>query len=145
MRIDVRNARGVTMLALALSLAACGGKGGGPTAVKGVTGNTGGTGGTPSTSSSIAIGSALSFTPSATTVPNGTTVTWNWDSCTGDGYGGQTCVEHNVTWDDGSAPPSPSQSAGTYTRAFAAPGTYSYHCSIHGTASSGMRGTITVQ
>ena len=140
---------GVAALALALSLAACGGggKGGNPTGPYGNNnGNTGGSnGGTGASVNEVSIGGALAFTPSATTVAKGSTVTWTFNSCAGDGYGGQTCVDHNVTWDDGTTPPSATQSSGSYVRTFANAGTYSYHCSIHGTATSGMRGSVTVQ
>jgi plastocyanin len=66
-------------------------------------------------------------------------VTWTWNTCTGDGYGGQTCVSHSVTFDDGVT--SPTQDTGTYNRTFTAKGTYTYHCLVHGAA---MTGTITV-
>lgn len=78
------------------------------------------------------------FTPTDLTVAVGATVTWTWDSCSGgDGYGnGQTCVSHNVTFDQGSAN-SATQSGGSFGRTFSAAGTYAYHCTIHGTAMSG--------
>jgi plastocyanin len=75
-----------------------------------------------------------------------TDVRWAWNSCTtsgGDPYGGggsETCVAHGVNFDDGIS--SPTQDQGTYTRTFTAPGTYNYHCAVHGAA---MAGTITVQ
>lgn len=150
----VRGRRALAALGLALAAVACGGGGGGPAGNKyGGTGGTGGGagggggggGGAGSTSASIAIGTGQVFDPSATTVPVGTAVTWTWNSCSNDPYYGETCVKHNVTWDDGSAPASPSQSSGTYSRTFATAGTYAYHCTIHGTTSSGMRGTVTVQ
>src|SRR5690242_1338484 len=84
----------------ALALAACSGSsgyGGGPTGTTGGNNNSGG-----STSNAIAVADN-SFTPNATTVPRGTTVTWTW--------GGR--VQHNVTFDDG--PASATQSSGTYT------------------------------
>jgi plastocyanin len=109
-----------------LTLAACGGSDG---YGDGPTGSSGNPSGGGSTSSSIAVADN-SFTPSATTVARGTTVTWTW--------GGR--VQHNVTFDDG--PASATQTAGTYTRTFAAAGTFPYHCTIHGTA---MAGTVTVQ
>ena len=82
------------------------------------------------------------FTPSGTTVAAGTTVTWTWNSCTGDGYGGQLCTDHSVVFDDGLRAGSGVQSTGTFASQFTAAGTYTYHCSIHGSA---MHGSITVQ
>jgi plastocyanin len=84
-----------------------------------------------------------SFTPAASTVPVGSTVTWTWDSCSGgDPYGyGQTCVSHSVVWDDDGSS-SGLKSEGSYQKAFPAAGRYSYHCSIHGAA---MTGAVTVQ
>lgn len=144
MRRIVGRHGGLAALAIALSLTACGGGGGGsPTAPPGGGGGGGGTGG--STSPNITIGTGTSYSPSATTVAPGTTVTWTWNSCGSDGYGGQICVDHNVTWDDGTAPASATQSSGSYTRSFATAGTYAYHCTIHGSAGAGMHGTITVQ
>lgn len=78
------------------------------------------------------------FSPGDLTVSAGTTVTWNWDSCTGGGpYGdGQTCVSHSVVLDDGSASSS-TQSTGSYSHQFTTAGTYPYHCAVHGAAMSG--------
>lgn len=74
------------------------------------------------------------FTPAAKTVPTGTTVTWAWNSCTS-GYSGQTCVSHDIVFDDGVS--SGLQDQGTYSRKFTVAGTYPYHCSVHGPAMSG--------
>lgn len=84
-----------------------------------------------------------SFGPASLTIAPGASVTWAWNSCSGgDYYGnGGTCVDHSVVWDDGAAS-SPLQSTGTYSRTFAAAGTYPYHCAVHGAA---MSGTIVVQ
>jgi plastocyanin len=115
-----------------LFLAACGGGGDDdPAAPPGSTGgNTGGNmGGGGSTSSSVNVADN-SFTPAATTVARGTTVTWTWTGRN----------PHDVTFDDG--PASATQAAGSYTRNFAAAGTFRYHCTVHGTA---MAGAITVQ
>jgi plastocyanin len=79
------------------------------------------------------------YTPASKTVAVGTQVSWNWNTCTGDVYSGQTCVAHSVTFDDGVT--SATQDKGTFVRTFAAPGTYNYHCAIHGAA---MTGSITV-
>lgn len=76
-----------------------------------------------------------SFSPSTQTAAVGETVTWTW---TGNN-------QHNVTWDTGSPTASVTQASGTYQRTFAQAGTYAYHCTIHGSAGSGMHGTIAVQ
>lgn len=86
------------------------------------------------------------FSPASLTVSAGTTVTWNWDTCSSskDPYGGTstTCVNHSVTWDTPGGTASPTQSEGSYTRTFATAGTYDYHCAVHGTA---MAGKVVVQ
>lgn len=74
------------------------------------------------------------FNPSEARVGVGETVTWRW-------VGNNS---HNVTF-VGNATPSPTQSSGTYQRSFPEPGPYQYYCSIHGTASSGMRGVLVVE
>ena len=79
------------------------------------------------------------FTPASKTVPVGTAVNWAWNSCTGDVYSGQTCVSHNIVFDDGTT--SGLQDHGSYSRTFSVAGTYPYHCSVHGPA---MSGSITV-
>jgi plastocyanin len=73
------------------------------------------------------------FDPSSLEVAQGASVVWAWSS------GG---VTHNVTFDDGEQ--SGNRASGTYTRTFAAAGTFPYHCTIHGSATSGMRGSVTV-
>ena len=97
-------------------------------------GNTGG-----SSSNTVTVSNNF-FDPSSTNVAVGTKVTWTWNSCSGDGYGGQTCVQHGLLFDDGTA--SGAQSDGTWSRTFTTAGTYKYHCTVHGTA---MSGTIVVQ
>lgn len=109
---------------VALTMTACGsdGYGSGPDT------NTGGN--TGSTSSNITV-SNNKFDPSATTVVAGTTVTWTW---------AQGAVSHNVTFDDGQK--SETKTTGTFTRTFAAAGTYAYHCTIH---PGSMTGSVTVK
>lgn len=83
------------------------------------------------------------FSPVTKTVAPGATVEWGWNTCTGEGGygGGETCVGHNVTFDDG--PASPTQQTGNYTRTFGAvAATYNYHCTVHPTF---MTGTVIVQ
>ena len=143
-----RSAAGAATAAAVLVFFAlgCGGGGGGgpasPTTGTGATGGTGGTGG--STSPDITVQNNA-FTPTSTTIARGTAVTWTWNSCTGDGYGGQLCTDHSVVFDDGARPGSGLMSAGSFAQTFTAAGMYTYHCSVHGTATSGMRGTIVVQ
>ena len=98
----------------------------------GTSGGGGGGGGGGSTSNAVNVGNNF-YSPSATTVPVGTTVAWTWNA--GD-------VVHTVTFDADTTIMSPFQSSGTYSRRFTAAGTYTYHCSIHGRA---MTGSVTVQ
>jgi len=131
-----------TSVALVMCVLGCGGGGGGSPTSPPPSGGTGGTGG--STSADITVQNN-SFSPSSTTVPVGTTVTWTWNACTGDGYGGQMCTDHSIVFDDGGRTNAPLQSEGTFSSKFSTAGTYTYHCSVHGTTTSGMRGTIIVQ
>jgi plastocyanin len=119
-----------------LSLAACGG--GGPTSYSGQ--NPPPTGQQPpaSTSSTITVENTR-FDPSSTTVDIGATVTWTWDSCDDDGYGGRTCIEHSVTFDNG--PSSGPRSTGSFTRQFNAAGTFNYRCTNH----ASMTGQVVVR
>jgi plastocyanin len=77
------------------------------------------------------------FQPANVTIPVGTTVTWNWVN----GF-------HNVTptgnpsFTGSGNPVGPPE---TFSQTFTTPGTYLYFCIVHGTPSSGMRGTIVVQ
>jgi plastocyanin len=68
-------------------------------------------------------------------VAAGGTVTWTWAGSN----------QHNVTWVSGGLPDSPTQVAGTHSVTFNTPGTYVYYCSIHGSSTSGMRGTVVVK
>ena len=92
---------------------------------------TGGSAGSPGPDT-VNVGNNF-YSPSALTVPTGTTVTWVWEP--GD-------VTHTVTFDADTTIMSRFQSSGTYQRTFTTAGTYSYHCSIHGFA---MTGVITAQ
>jgi plastocyanin len=127
------------LVALAVvSLAACGGGGGGggsQVTSPPPTGNTP----PPPPSNSITV-SNNNYSPANKSIAVGATVNWAWNTCTGDVYSGTTCTSHSVTFDDGST--SPTQDQGTYSRTFTAPGTYNYHCAIHGAA---MSGSVTVQ
>ena len=83
------------------------------------------------------------FTPSTMNVSAGATVTWTWDTCSDPGYGGNTCVAHDVVFDDGSNATSGTLDHGSWSRTFATAGTFNYHCSIHGAAV--MSGTVVVK
>ena len=75
--------------------------------------------------------------PAVDTVAAGTTVTWTWT-----GTGG---TSHSVLSAGSPSFTSSSTLTGsgmTYAFTFTAPGTYQYHCAVHGTA---MSGTIVVQ
>ena len=77
------------------------------------------------------------FEPANTTIPLGTTVTWNWVG----GFHDVTPNGNPVFTGSGAAVSPPH----TYSHTFDSPGTYLYFCSVHGTASTGMRGTIEVR
>jgi plastocyanin len=70
------------------------------------------------------------FAPSVMTVPPGSTVTWTWSAI----------HTHDVTFDDGATSGLLTNAA--YQRTFTVPGTYRYHCTLHGSA---MSGTVVVQ
>lgn len=122
-------------IALMAALAGCGGASGG-TSPKTNNNPTGGNPGPVASGNTVSLLDNNSFSPSTLTVTAGATVTWNWPQCTGDGY--STCASHNVTFDDGSNVASSTQSQGDFTHTFASPGTYKYHCTIHGTSMSGQ-------
>ncbi len=128
--------KGVFVMLAAASLYGCGGGGGGTT-----TSPTNNGVNTPPPAGGISVTNNM-FSPGTKTVAVGASVQWAWSTCTGDAYSGQTCVQHSVTFDDGSAS-SALQDQGTFTRTFSTAGTYMYHCSVHGT--QGMTGTIMVQ
>jgi plastocyanin len=77
------------------------------------------------------------FEPANITIPVGTTVTWSWVG----GFHDVTPTGSPVFTASGAPVPSPN----AYSHTFSVPGTYLYFCSVHGSASSGMRGTIVVQ
>jgi plastocyanin len=117
-----------------ISAAACGGgSASGPPAQQ--------SGNTPPPSGAISVMNN-EFNPPAKSVSAGSTVQWAWNSCSGgDIYGtGETCVAHDVVFDDGAT--SGQKSRGTYSRTFATAGTYPYHCAVHGAAV--MAGSISV-
>jgi len=77
---------------------------------------------------------AMAFSPSTVTIDAGQPVCWTWS---------QTSDQHNVSSDDGSFTSGPPGYSGTFQRTFTTPGTYTYHCQVHG--ASGMVGTVVVR
>jgi plastocyanin len=92
-----------------------------------------GGGGGNSTLSPVMQGTA--FSPALDSVAAGSTVTWT----NHDGFA------HTVTYASGPDSTYDSGdigSSGTFRHVFKTAGTYVYYCKIHGTPTSGMRGTI---
>ena len=115
-------------LALPLALlAACGGAG----SDAGVTppGGLPGTTGAPAPANAVVVRDNV-YSPAVTTVLPGATVTWTWSAAN----------THDVTFDDGVT--SGLLTHASFQRTFTTPGTYSYHCTLHGSA---MSGTVVVQ
>ena len=79
------------------------------------------------------------FDPASITITVGDTVNWFWP---------EGSLGHNVVPDDGSAPATSGAPAGHpkyLSFRFVIPGTYHYHCAIHGGAGGvGMSGTVSV-
>lgn len=81
-------------------------------------------------------GNSSSFSPATITINPGEAVCWTWSG---------TAVQHNVRADDGSYTSGPPEDRGTFKRTFNEPGTYGYHCQVHGNPTAGMRGTVVVR
>jgi len=85
----------------------------------------------------------LSFTPTSRVVGVNAAAIWINESG----------VTHDIVFDTPDAALAVSVFAGNFQaahqtshhRKFAAAGSYAFHCTIHGTATSGMRGTVVVQ
>ncbi len=77
------------------------------------------------------------FEPANLTIPAGTKVTWTWVG----GFHDVTATGDPVFPSSG-APTSPPNS---FSHTFNSAGTYLYFCSVHGSPTDGMRGTIVVQ
>ena len=85
----------------------------------------------------VGVGNAQTFTPGTDTVTVNHYATWVWDAT--------NSAPHQIHWDSGpgSLPgDSPQQASGSYQVYFTSPGTYTYHCLVHGVT---MAGTIVVQ
>lgn len=128
--------RAFTVVLASAVLTSCGSSGGtDPAPVAGGGGGGGGTG------VSVTVGNN-EYSPSQVSVARGTTVTWRWNSCTGDGYGGQVCTSHSVTFDDG-GPSAAARSEGSFSRTFTTAGSFTYYCTSHG--QTAMSGSVAVQ
>ena len=70
------------------------------------------------------------------TIPAGTTVTWTHNGS----------LPHTVTADDGAFDSGTLQTGDTFQHTFNEPGSYPYHCELHGAAGgTGMAGVIVVE
>jgi plastocyanin len=80
----------------------------------------------------VSLTTSRTFAPAAVTVAPGDSVTWTWSESR----------SHNVTSVSAGAETisSGTKSSGTYVKTFTTPGTYAYHCTLHG----GMNGSVTV-
>lgn len=126
-------------LSAGLLLAGCGGGGpsdpGGNGGGGGGAGGGGGGGGNPVPTTSVTVQDNV-FSPAAISVARGASVTFTWN-------GSQL---HNVTWVSGGLANSPTQTSGTHQVTMpSTTGELVYFCTIHGSASGGMRGTVQVQ
>jgi FtsP/CotA-like multicopper oxidase with cupredoxin domain/plastocyanin len=89
---------------------------------------------TPTTPNVVHLTAAAKFSPSNLMINAGDTVKWVWDN--GDFH---TVTSDTAVWDSGvksGGPPFPE-----FSRTFPTPGTFPYHCVVHGPT---MSGTITV-
>ena len=75
------------------------------------------------------------FAPMEADVDVGGRAEWTWMGSN----------QHNVTWVSASFTDSPTQTSGTHLVQFPAMGDFDYYCTVHGTPTSGMRGTIRVR
>jgi plastocyanin len=77
----------------------------------------------------------MTFTPSSVTITAGQPVCWTW---TGAPY------QHNVKADDDSFTSGAPSNNGNFQHTFATPGTFGFHCQVHGSVGGGMSGTVVV-
>jgi plastocyanin len=86
---------------------------------------------------SVSLAGGGQFAPTTVVIAAGTTVRWTWvdDVHTVTSTGTPAFPGHPAN----ASPPT------VYEFTFAAPGTYRYYCTVHGTPTTGMRGTVVVQ
>ena len=75
------------------------------------------------------------FVPDEVFLGTGGTATWTWGGV----------ATHNVTWVSGGLTNSPTQAGGSHQVTFPSAGTFDYYCTIHGSPTSGMRGSVEVR
>ena len=80
-------------------------------------------------------GAATTFSPSTITIDPGQAVCWTWSAS----------MSHNVVANDGSFSSGQPTGEGSFQKTFTEPGTYGYHCQVHGSPAAGMRGTVVVR
>lgn len=76
------------------------------------------------------------FEPATITVDKGQPVCWTWSSAS---------LTHNISSSDGFFSSGPPATQGTFQKTFTSAGTFGFHCQVHGTATTGMRGTVIVR
>ncbi|HEV8632181.1 MAG TPA: Calx-beta domain-containing protein [Thermoanaerobaculia bacterium] len=79
--------------------------------------------------------SGFTFSPEQLTVQAGQTVCWSWAGS----------FSHNVTGDSGTWGSGSPASSGHYRYLFATAGTFGYYCQVHGSLTTGMRGSVVVE
>lgn len=75
------------------------------------------------------------FSPQTVTVQAGQPVCWSWAQS----------ISHNVHADDDSFTSGAPSTTGNFQTTFNTPGTFGFHCQVHGSPGAGMFGTIIVQ
>jgi plastocyanin len=98
-----------------------------------------GTSGTPAATNEFTVKSN-EFSPKTLSVKVGDTVTWKWAGGIHNVVSGANCTPDNSYT---SGPPNGTV-GNTFTHVYDKAGTYEFHCNPH-CASSGMKGTVTVQ
>jgi plastocyanin len=133
--LSARPLYGGLILSLALIAAACSSGGAtsapssAPTTAASTSASAAPSGGGGTAAASVSI-KDFSFAPADLTARVGQEITW---TNTGN-------VSHTVTFDSGGADSGSLSAGATFSHTFDAPGTFTYHCSIH----SSMQATITV-
>jgi plastocyanin len=78
----------------------------------------------------------MTFSPPTLTVDAGQPVCWTWSG---------TSVAHNIKADDGSFTSGAPSDRATFQRTFNSPGSFGFHCQVHGAPTGGMHGVVIVR